>query len=132
MRSNGTILNGQLSRIISETGHTDGLVISDAGLPVPLGMERVDLALREGVPAFLDVLDAVVGELAVEAITLAEEIRASSSQMLDEIAARLPGIETRFVPHTEFKRLTCQARAVVRSGEFTPYANVLLQAGVVY
>lgn len=134
MRRNNGTLNAQLARVISETGHTDRLVVTDAGLPIPTGVERVDLAIRENLPRFLDVLDAVLDEVAVEAVLLSEEIAQASPAMLEEIRQRFDplGLTLRFVPHTEFKRETGTARAAVRSGEFTPYANVLLTAGVVY
>ena len=134
MRRNSGTLNGQLARVISETGHTDQVVVTDAGLPIPVGVERVDLALTPGVPAFLDVLDAVLDELEVEGALLSEEIRETSPQMLAQIEQRLTarGVTPTLVPHTEFKAATGNARAAVRSGEFTPYANVLLTAGVVY
>ncbi|MGH3380438.1 MAG: D-ribose pyranase [Actinoallomurus sp.] len=134
MRRNRGTLNGQLARVISETGHTDRLVVTDAGLPIPSGVERVDLALRENLPRFLDVLDAVLDEVAVEAVLLSEEIKEASPEMLARIEERFErlGVTLEFVPHTEFKRATGTARAAVRSGEFTPYANVLLTAGVVY
>ena len=132
MRRNNGTLNGQLARVISELGHTDLLVVTDAGLPIPPGVERVDLAVRENLPRFLDLLDVVLNEVAVEGVLMSEEIKQHSPQMLAEIEARFPDIELRFVPHTEFKRATGEARAAVRSGEFTPYANVLLTAGVVY
>ena len=134
MRRNRGTLNGQLARVISETGHTDRLVVTDAGLPIPSGVERVDLALRENLPRFLDVLDAVLDEVAVEAVLLSEEIKQASPAMLAQIEERFErlGVTLEFVPHTEFKRATGTARAAVRSGEFTPYANVLLTAGVVY
>ena len=134
MRRNNGTLNGQLARVISETGHTDQVVVTDAGLPIPAGVERVDLALREGVPAFLEVLDTVLDELEVEGAVMSEEIKHTSPDMLQEIQARLEarGVSAVFVPHVEFKAATGAARAAVRSGEFTPYANVLLTAGVVY
>ncbi|HZE33279.1 MAG TPA: D-ribose pyranase [Actinoallomurus sp.] len=134
MRRNRGTLNGQLARVISETGHTDRLVVTDAGLPIPAGVERVDLALRENLPRFLDVLDAVLDEVAVEGVMLSEEIKQASPEMLARIEERFDrlGVALEFVPHTEFKRATGTARAAVRSGEFTPYANVLLTAGVVY
>ena len=134
MRRNNGTLNGQLARVISETGHTDRLVVTDAGLPIPAGVERVDLAIRENLPRFLDVLDAVLVEVAVEEVLLSEEIKEQSPDMLEQIRRRFDdlGVSLRFVPHTEFKRATGTARAAVRSGEFTPYANVLLTAGVVY
>jgi D-ribose pyranase len=132
MRRNNGTLNGQLARVISELGHTDLLAVTDAGLPIPPGVERVDLAVRENLPRFLDLLDAVLAEVAVEGVLMSEEIKEHSPEMLAEIEARLPGVAVRFAPHTEFKRATGDARAAVRSGEFTPYANVLLTAGVVY
>lgn len=134
MRRNGGVLNGQLSRVISETGHTDTLVVTDAGLPIPDGVERVDLALRPGTPDFLDVLDAMLDEIVVEGALLAEEIKEHSPSMLEEILRRLEplGVTPTFVPHPEFKARTTRARAAVRSGEFTPYANVVLTAGVAY
>ncbi|GGS19204.1 D-ribose pyranase [Streptomyces humidus] len=134
MRRNNGTLNAQLSRVISETGHTDQLVVTDAGLPIPPGVERVDLAVRENLPSFLDLLDVVLAEVAVEDVLLSEEISEASPRMLAEIEKRFAaqGIGLRFVPHTVFKQATAGARAAVRSGEFTPYANVLLTAGVVY
>jgi D-ribose pyranase len=134
VRRNRGTLNGQLARVISETGHTDRLVVTDAGLPIPGGVERVDLAVRENLPRFLDVLDVVLDEVAVEGVLLSEEIKQSSPAMLQQIEERFARLRVplRFVPHTEFKQATGTARAAVRSGEFTPYANVLLTAGVVY
>jgi D-ribose pyranase len=134
MRRNQGTLNGQLSRVISEIGHTDTVVVTDAGLPIPACVERVDLALREGIPAFLDVLDTVLAELAIEEALLSAEIREISPRMLADIEKRLAarGVKPVFVPHSEFKAATGHARAAVRSGEFTPYANMLLTAGVVY
>lgn len=134
MRSNNATLNAQLARLISEMGHTDLLAVTDAGLPIPRGVERIDLALKEGVPSFLDVLDTVLAELRVEAATVPAEIAEKSPEMFDLLRSRLDerGVPVTLVPHSEFKARTTGARAAVRSGEFTPYANVLLQAGVVY
>lgn len=134
MRSNDATLNAQLARLISEMGHTDLLVVTDAGLPIPPGVERIDLALKQGVPSFLDVLDTVLDELEVEGAVASAEIAEVSPQMLELLTSRLDerGVTLTLVPHIEFKARTAGARAAVRSGEFTPYANVLLQAGVVY
>ncbi|MBB5782780.1 D-ribose pyranase [Nonomuraea jabiensis] len=134
MRRNQGTLNAQLARVISELGHTDTIVVTDAGLPIPREVERVDLAVRENLPRFLDLLDAVLDEVAVEGVLLSEEIKQHSPDMLAAIQERFDrlGLTLEFLPHTEFKRATAGARAAVRSGEFTPYANVLLTAGVVY
>jgi D-ribose pyranase len=134
MRRNNGTLNGQLSRVISELGHTDQLVVTDAGLPIPPGVERIDLAVRPNLPRFLDLLDTVLAETCVEAALLSEEIREHSPDMLTAISERLAafGVVATYRPHSEFKAATRTARAAVRSGEFTPYANVLLTAGVAY
>lgn len=132
MRKTSTTINPALSRVISETGHTDLIVVTDAGLPIPPGSERIDLAYRAGAPAFFDVLDTVLAEMAVEGATMSAEVADYSPEVLAGLRERLPGIEIELVPHIEFKKLTRGARAFVRSGEFTPYANVILHAGVAY
>lgn len=132
MRKTSTTINPALSRMISETGHTDLIVVTDAGLPIPPGSERIDLAYRPGAPAFFDVLDTVLAELVVEGATVSAEVADHSPQVLAKLRDRLPGIEIELIPHVEFKERTHQARAFVRSGEFTPYANVILRAGVAY
>lgn len=134
MRRNGGTLNAQLSRVFSELGHTDRIVITDAGLPIPAGVERVDLAVLPNLPRLLELLDATLAEVAVQSAVLSAEIRTASPGMLAEIETRLCalGVTPAFVPHEQFKARTVAARAAIRSGEFTPYANVLLTAGVVY
>lgn len=134
MRSTNTTINPQLSRVISETGHTDLIVVTDAGLPIPAGSERIDLAYRPGAPAFFDVLDTVLAELVVEGAIVSAEIEEHSPSVLQGLHDRLDplGVPITLIPHTEFKARTHDARAFVRSGEFTPYANVILQAGVAY
>ena len=134
MRKTATTINPQLSRIISETGHTDLVVVTDAGLPIPPGSERVDLAYRPGAPAFFDVLDTVLAELVVEGATVSAEVEEKSPHVLAALRERLDplGVTIELIPHVEFKQRTHGARAFVRSGEFTPYANVILHAGVAY
>lgn len=126
------ILHPELSRIVASLGHTDTIVIADAGLPIPDGPVRIDLALIEGVPSFLSVLRAVLDDMVVEGATLAAEIAEVSPELWDAVVETLGELPLNTVPHSEFKTLTQGARAVVRTGEFTPYANVLLRAGVVF
>lgn len=134
MRKTATTINPALSRVISETGHTDLLVVTDAGLPIPPGADRIDLAYRPGAPAFFDVLDTVLAELVVEGATVSQEVAEKSPEVLAALRERFADqdFEIELIPHVEFKRLTHSARAFVRSGEFTPYANVILHAGVAY
>lgn len=134
MRKTATTINPALSRVISETGHTDLIVVTDAGLPIPPGSERIDLAYRPGAPAFLDVLDTVLAELVVEGVTVSAEVAEQSPEVLEALRERFAGedFEIELIPHVDFKKLSQGARAFVRSGEFTPYANVILHAGVAY
>ncbi|KJL27112.1 D-ribose pyranase [Microbacterium oxydans] len=134
MRKTDTTINPALSRVISETGHTDLIVVTDAGLPIPPGSERIDLAYRPGAPAFLDVLDTVLAELVVEGVTVSAEVAEQSPEVLQALRERFSGedFEIELIPHVDFKKLSQGARAFVRSGEFTPYANVILHAGVAY
>ncbi|WUR11418.1 D-ribose pyranase [[Empedobacter] haloabium] len=127
----GPVLNIALSRLIASLGHGDMVVIGDAGLPVPPGVPVIDLALTHGVPGFLQTLTTVLAEMQVERHVLADELAAKNMKVAAGIAALgLPGRDS--VPHDEFKRLTASARAIVRTGECTPYANIILVAGVVF
>ena len=131
MKKSG-LLNARLAATVAGMGHTDLLVIADAGLPVPPGVECIDLAVTGGVPAMLDVLTAVAKELQVERFVLAEELLAGNNELSEAVRSLFPDAAEEALPHEEFKALTRNARAVVRTGEFTPYANVILAAGVAF
>ena len=126
----GTVLNEGINTAIASIGHLDTLGIVDAGYPIPLGVTRVDLALREGMPAFMDVLNTILEDFIVESFIIARETVETSPQRVGEIREALPGCPEEAVPHVEFKQHMLQAKAVIRSGEFTPYSNVILVSGV--
>jgi D-ribose pyranase len=129
MKKNG-ILNSQLNRVISEMGHRDMLIIADAGLPIPQEVERIDLTLKSGIPSFAEVLRAVLSELEVEEAYVAEEIKGKNPQTLNLISSLIG--EVKFITHEELKELSKQARAIVRTGECSPYANIILISGVTF
>lgn len=126
------LLNQDISRVIAGMGHTDMLVIADAGLPIPPEVERIDLAVVAGLPPLIDVLNAVLGELHIERAIVASEMRQVSPHMRASIAATLNDLPIEDTSHFNFKAMTRSARAVIRTGECTPYANVILVAGVVF
>ena len=136
------ILNSEISRVLSYMGHTDQICIGDCGLPVPEETERIDLAVRFGVPSFLEVLSEVAKDMKIEKIYLAEEIKEKNPQMEDEIYRLLADlyapcetgfkIQTEYVPHVKLKDMTKNCRAVIRTGETTPYANIILQSGCIF
>ena len=133
MKKNG-ILNSEISRVLSYLGHTDCICIGDCGLPIPDETERIDLALEFGVPTFMKTLEVVAGDMKIEKIVLAEEIKTQNPKVLGEIEALFAGqaVEVEFVSHSELKKLTCDCRAVIRTGETTPYANIILQSGCIF
>ncbi|WP_455056645.1 D-ribose pyranase [Jutongia sp.] len=128
------ILNSDISRVLSYMGHTDCIAIGDCGLPIPDEVERIDLALEFGVPAFMDVLRVVTNDMKVEKIVLAEEIKEQNPKVLGEIKELFAGqeLEVVFVSHTELKKQTKECKAVIRTGETTPYANIILQSGCIF
>jgi len=129
------LLNIALSRLIASLGHGDMVVIGDAGLPVPPGVELIDLALTHGVPDFISTLNVVLSEMQVESHALAKEI-------FDKQPSALSALETLneegalgrrdLLGHGQFKVLSRQARAIVRTGECQPYCNIVLVAGVTF
>lgn len=128
----GKLLNSEISSVISQMGHTDSLTIGDCGLPIPKDVKRIDLALKYGVPSFLDTLDTVLEELCVEEIIIAEEIKEAAEQMYKEILNRFENVKVTMVKHEEFKVMTKDSHSVIRTGECTPYSNIILKSGVVF
>lgn len=132
MKRNG-ILNSEISRVLSYMGHTDRIAIGDCGLPIPDEVERIDLALTFGEPKFLHVLELMLQDMKVEKIILAEEIKEQNPEVLHGIERLFAGrVEVEFVPHTALKAATRDCKAVIRSGEITPYANIILQSGCIF
>ncbi|MER7737317.1 D-ribose pyranase [Streptomyces sp. NPDC096538] len=129
MKKHG-ILNRHLSGALAELGHTDGVLVCDAGMPIPAGPRVVDLAFRAGVPSFAEVLEGLLAELAVEGATAAEEVRDANPAAASLLAGHFPDLA--YVTHERLKELTSGARLVIRTGEASPYANVLLRCGVFF
>jgi len=126
------ILNKDISEVVASLGHKDTLVIADAGLPIPAKTRRIDLALTEGIPNFLNTLRVVLTEMQVERAIVAEEMLKVSPDVYQAIKESLGDVSIETVTHLVFKEQTRSARAVIRTGEFTPYANVILVSGVVF
>ncbi|MFC4506816.1 MULTISPECIES: D-ribose pyranase [Streptomyces] len=124
------ILNRHLAGALAELGHGDGVLVCDAGMPIPNGPRVVDLAFRAGVPSFAEVVDGLLAELVVEGATAAAEVREANPAAAGLLAGRFT--ELAYVSHEELKELSAGARLVVRTGEARPYANVLLRCGVFF
>ncbi len=126
------VLNRRLSEIIAGMGHTDLVVISDAGFPIPPGVELVDLAVTANVPGIREVVRAVAGELLVEEITLANETRDRKDALANELAAVFLDATVQFMSHDDLKVASASAKAIIRTGECSPFANIMLKSGVTF
>lgn len=126
------VLHAELSRCIAALGHKDLFMVGDAGMPIPPGVEVIDLAVTAGVPSFRSVLDAVLSEAEVEGCYLAEEIRTHNEDLHAYLRGRLEDIPFEYMPHEELKKFSAKAKFAIRTGEFSPYPNVILRAGVVF
>ena len=123
------MINAPLSRVVALLGHSDSLVIADAGLPIPDPIERIDLALKRGIPGFLETLEVVLSEMYVERAIVAKEMLELSPEIHKGVQQLLGDAPIDSLSHKEFKEMTRRATAVVRTGEFTPFSNIILIAG---
>ncbi len=115
------LLNPDLNYAIARLGHTDTWAVADCGLPIPEHVDVIDLSLVFGVPSFSQTLAAVLGEVVVEGAVIARD---TSQEVRDLISA--PQEE---VTHEELKRMITDCAFVIRTGETTPFANVIFRAG---
>jgi D-ribose pyranase len=124
------ILNEDILRVLGSLGHTDRIVVCDAGLPIDLFVEKIDLAVVKGIVRFEDVLVPLLQEAVFEKAIVAKEIVAKSPEMFRHIKGWIGGMPLEKVSHEEFKKLCKNVKAIIRTGECTPYANIILQSGV--
>ncbi len=123
------IINAPIASVIAHLEHSDMITVGDAGLPVPAGPQRIDLALKPGTPGFLETLEVVLMEMYIEKAYVSEDIMTVSPHIYAGIKKLLGEVPVVALPHPDFKLLTGSTKAVIRTGEFTPFSNVILVAG---
>ena len=136
----GKVLNNEMSHVISTLGHTDTITVGDCGLPIPKNVKRIDLALTLGIPSFIDTLSVVLSEQYIEKITIAKELKEENREIYKELMDLILATEEAQkytsemieVDHESFKKKTEESKAIVRTGETTPYSNIILHSGVVF
>jgi len=131
LKKNG-ILNSEVSRVLGYMRHTDTITIVDCGFPIPDGVECIDLSVKFGLPLFIDVLKEVYKDLEIELAIFANEIEDKNPNLMNEAISILEDKEVKFIPHIDFKKLSSKSKVVIRTGEATPYANVILQSGCTF
>ncbi|WP_345296658.1 D-ribose pyranase [Candidatus Villigracilis affinis] len=98
------IINASISTVIAHLEHSDMLTVADAGLPIPDSVQRIDLALKPGVPGFLETLEVVLTEMFVEKAYVSEDILTKSPHIYDGIRKLLGDTPIETLPHLDFKR----------------------------
>lgn len=126
------MLNSDISERIAKLGHMDRLVICDAGFPIPNETQRVDICVTKNIPPILDVIKVVLSEIVVEEAILAEEIKKVSPDMHERILGLLGNVPVRYIPHERFKQESGSSKAIIRTGEFTPYSSLQLVCGCAF
>ena len=128
MKKHG-VIHPQLARVLAQIGHTDELLVCDAGFPIAPGVERIDLAYRLGSPGFADVVETIMSAVVVESAVVADE---TSDELVEWLKSVTAAETIQRVPHTDLKERAARSRAAVRTGEITAYSNVILVAGVAF
>lgn len=131
MKKNG-ILNSEIAKVLTDLGHTDQITIGDAGLPVPNGVKKIDLALALGEPTFIRTLEEVLKDMAIEKVILAKEIQTDNPNQEEAVLRLIGDVEIEYVSHSEFKKETEQSKAIIRTGEDSPFSNIILQSNVIF
>ncbi|GGB81426.1 D-ribose pyranase [Staphylococcus nepalensis] len=124
------ILNSEISKVLSDLGHTDKIMIADCGLPVPEGVKKIDLALTFGKTSFEEVFDLIKEHMEIEQLIIANEMIKQNSALYVKLLSWNIDITTE--SHASLKTLSNEVKAVIRTGEAKPYANVILTSGVLF
>lgn len=127
------ILNSSIAKVLADLGHTDTIVIGDCGLPVPAGVPKIDLALKLGNPSFMEVVSEVAKYMEIEKVEVAAEIQEKNTGVYEALKELFPQQEWIIDEnHEAFKAATAKAKVVIRTGEITPYANIILHSNVIF
>lgn len=123
------ILNPSLNRILSETGHTDLLTFCDRGFPIPIGPERLDLALINDIPKIIDVVEAVSKQFVIDRIYIANEMKSVSPEYHRYLLDKFSDYKFEYISHLYLKEISSESRAIIRTGDTVPYSNMIIVSG---
>jgi len=124
------ILNPQINSLLARVRHTNMLVIADRGFPFWPMIETVDLSLVDDIPTVLQVLNAIRPDFDICEIFMAQEFKAENTPKVQkQFAAAMAGIPVTLEPHVDFKKRVPGAIGLIRTGDTTQYANMILVSG---
>ncbi|GAA2896468.1 D-ribose pyranase [Microbacterium esteraromaticum] len=125
------ILNAQLSGALATLGHTDLILVVDAGFPIPRDAQRVDLAVAENLPDLRTVIGLIADEVVIEGVVRAEDVTSNNPRLDEWLIQRFPDAEFSTRTHADvLGALAKQAKVIVRTGAFEPWGNIGLFCGV--
>ncbi len=123
------ILNPHVNSLLARIRHTNTLVIADRGFPFWPEIETVDLSLVDGVPTVPQVLEAVLANWKAGRVFMAEEFCAVNDDATQKrFLSALQGTPRTLEPHVQFKLRVPHAIGLIRTGETTQYANMILES----
>jgi len=124
------LINRNLNKVITEQGHQDLLMVVDAGFAIPLGVETIDISLSENNPMVVDVLAELRKFHSVEKMILAKQTKETNPTLFNKISTIWGNdIEIEVVDHSDLKQISKTVKAVIRTGDFTAFGNVILVSG---
>ena len=123
------ILNPQILSLLARVRHTNTIVISDRGFPFWPRIETVDISLIDDVPTVLQVLAALRGNFVIGRVFMAEEfLQHNDERTRNAFGDALDGIPVAHEAHVDFKKRVPDAIGLIRSGDTTQYANMILES----
>lgn len=126
------ILNSHVSKVLTDLGHTDTIVIADIGLPVPSGVPKIDLALKLGVPSFQEIVEIISEDMVIEKVIVAEELAAKNKGTSEYLNDKFKEIPIEAISHEQFKLLTRHAKVIIRTGKLSRMQTVFYKPGSIF
>lgn len=123
------ILNPQLASLLARVRHTNTVVIADRGFPFWPGIETVDLSIVDNLPTVLQVLAAIRPNYVFGKAWMAQEfLKANAKPVQKRFITALTGASLKFEAHVDFKKRVPNVIGLIRTGDTTPYANMILES----
>lgn len=123
------ILNPGLNHLLSRIRHTNTVVIADRGFPFWPMIETIDIALVDNIPTVLDVLFAIRTNFVIGRVSMAEEFnKHNTAETQARFREAIDGLTLDFEPHVTFKKRVPNAIGLIRTGDTTQYANMIIES----
>jgi len=126
------ILNPHVLHLIARVRHTNTLVIADWAFPYWPQIETVDISLTHGVPTVLQVLELLKPDFKIGRVVQAREFLETNPETtinaFNTAFGEIPNVVVERPAHLDFKKLVPSAIGLIRTGDSTPYGNIILES----